>query len=244
MTQFDGQVAVVTGASSGIGRAIARKLAKLGATVCLIGRKMETLESVMREDAAISFRFRCYQADLSLVSNVQEMSHRIKRDLKVVNLLIHCAGVISGGKVENASVKNLDRQYSVNVRAPYYLTQRFLPLLRQSHGQIVFVNSSVVLREAKGGASQYSATKFALKALADSLRDEVNSDGIRVMTVYPGRTASSMQKRIHKLEGKEYRPERLLQPDDIATAIISALAMPSTSEMTDISIRPFMKPVA
>ena len=244
MTQFDGQVAIVTGAGSGIGRATAKTLAKLGATVCLIGRTMEALESLIQEDAAISSRFRCYQTELSSIRDIQKSSYRIERDLKAVNLLIHCAAEMSGGDVENASITDFDRQYFVNVRAPYYLSQRFLHLLKQSHGQIVFVNSSVVLREARAGASQYSATKYALKALADSLRDEVNSDGVRVTTVYPGRTATPMQKRIHRLEGKAYRPERLLQPDDIATAIINALNMPRTSEITDISIRPFMKPAA
>lgn len=244
MTKFDGQVAIVTGAGSGIGRATAKALAELGATVCLVGRKMETLRSLMEENAAIHSRFRCYQTELASTRDIQDLSQRIKKDSRAVNLLVHCAAVISEGNVENASIKNLDRQYSVNVRAPYYLTQRFLPLLKESHGQIVFVNSSVVLRESKGGTSQYSATKYALKALADSLRDEVNSDGVRVISVYPGRTATPMQERIHELEGKEYIPEYLSQPSDISTAIICALAMPSTSEITDISIRPFKKPVA
>jgi NADP-dependent 3-hydroxy acid dehydrogenase YdfG len=69
----------------------------------------------------------------------------------------------------------------------------------------------------------------------------VNSDGIRVLSIYPGRTATPMQEKIHKMEGKEYDPKRLLQSDDIADVVISVLSLPRTAEVTDISVRPFIK---
>src|SRR5205823_14512582 len=112
-----------------------------------------------------------------------------------------------------------------------------LPMLRASRGQVVFVNSSSGIR-AKPFSSQYDATKHALRALADSLRDEVNGDGIRVLSVYLGRTASEMQARIHATTNKPYRPELLLQPEDIAAIVLSALSLPRTAEVTDMHIRP------
>jgi NADP-dependent 3-hydroxy acid dehydrogenase YdfG len=89
--------------------------------------------------------------------------------------------------------------------------------------------------------SQYAATKHALKAVADSLRAEVNSQGIRVLSVYPGRTATPTQESLHALEGKPYRPTRLLQPEDVAAVVMNALCLPRTAEVTDIHIRPMMK---
>ena len=86
------------------------------------------------------------------------------------------------------------------------------------------------------------STKHALKAIADSLRAELNPHGVRVLSVYLGRTASEMQKRIYEKEGKPYRPELLLQPEDVASVILNALCLPGTAEVTDIHIRPMIKP--
>ena len=81
-----------------------------------------------------------------------------------------------------------------------------------------------------------------LRALADALREELNPRGIRVLTVYPGRTAGPMQETLHQLEGRPYRLDRLLQPDDVAATIMDVLSLPRTAEVTDIDIRPMLKP--
>ena len=123
---------------------------------------------------------------------------------------------------------------------PYALTQALLPMLKAQRGQVVFINSSSGIG-AKPMTAQYDSTKHALKAIADSLRGEVNAHGVRVLSVYLGRTASEMQERIHQHEGKPYRPELLLQPADVASVIMNALNLPRTAEVTDIHIRPMMK---
>ncbi len=105
----------------------------------------------------------------------------------------------------------------------------------------MFINSSAGLR-AGAGISQYAATKHALKAIADSLREEINAEGLRVLSVYPGRTATPMQASVHAMEGKAYHPERLMQPEDVAAVVINALKLPRSAEVTDISVRPLMKP--
>jgi NADP-dependent 3-hydroxy acid dehydrogenase YdfG len=116
-----------------------------------------------------------------------------------------------------------------------------LPLLRKTPGQIVFVNSSIVSGGPRSNVSQFASTQHAVRAFADTLRQEVNGDGIRVLCVYPGRTATSRQARLYEKEGKTYKPELLLQPEDIATMVVTALALPDTAEVTDISIRPMRK---
>jgi NADP-dependent 3-hydroxy acid dehydrogenase YdfG len=239
MTVFKEQVAVVTGASSGIGKAIALGLAAQGAKLCLLGRKLDTLLAIAKS-VETSPQVVSYQVDLTLDEDIQKLNSRLVEDFGQVDLLIHSAGIISLGEMKTAPVEDLDLQYRTNVRAPYALTQALLPMLIPRQGQIVFINSSAGLT-AKAGAGQYAATKYALKAIADSLRAEVNALGLRVLSVYPGRTASPMQAAIYKMEGKAYNPERLLQPEDVAACVISALSLPRTAEVTDIQVRPLVK---
>lgn len=157
--------------------------------------------------------------------------------------MIHGAGVISLAPLATVAPAEMDRHYRINVRAPLLLTQLLLPLLRASRGQIVFINSSVGVR-CKELTGAYAASKHALKAVADTLRMELNASGIRVLSVYPGNTATPMQRQICKTLGKSYAPEAMLQPDDIALAVINALAVPRTAEVTDIHIRPAQKPTS
>ena len=241
MTVLADQVAVVTGATSGIGKAIALGFAAQGTTLCLVGRKLETLEVVAESARATASRVLKYQIDLTRDKDIQDLTAHLERDVGFVDMLIHSAGVFSLGRLESEPLENLDWQYRTNVRAPYALTKALLPMLRSRRGQVVFINSSRGV-SAGAGAGQYAATKHALKALADSLREEVNADGVRVLSLFLGRTASPMQAAIHKLEGTAYYPERLLQPEDVASVVINALSLPRTAEVTDISIRPMMKP--
>ena len=236
MKPLDGQIAVVTGASSGIGKAIAVALAAQGAALCLVGRKLETLEATAECVRAKAPRVVCYQADLTIDENVRDLKAKLQREFGSIDLLIHCAGVISIGPIESAPVEDLDWQYRINVRGPYLLTQTLLPMLRTHQGQIVFINSLVGLK-AKANSSQYSVTKHALKALADSLRGEVNPDGLRVLSVFLGRTASPLQAEVHRMEGRPFRPELLVHPANVASVVLNALSLSRTAEVTDISIR-------
>jgi NADP-dependent 3-hydroxy acid dehydrogenase YdfG len=238
MKSFKGQTALITGATSAIGKAIVAALAGRGARLGLIGRNLPALGSLVESFGERAF---CYQADLALDDDMQNLTSEIQRDFDRVDIVVHNAGVISTGRVENASVEDFDVQYRINVRAPYLFTKTLLPLLKSSQGQIVFINSSLWLN-ARSGVAQYAATKYALKAIADSLREEVNADGIRVLSVFPGRTAGRMQQAIYATNHKSYHPESLLQPEDIAAVLTTALALPRTAEVTDISIRPLQKP--
>lgn len=240
MKTFTDQFAIVTGASSGIGKAIALELAEKGATLCLLGRNLQTLTAIANSIPASFPRSVCFQVDLTLDEDIHQLKARLEQDFGHVDLLVHSAGVISLGQLATAPVEDFDWQYRTNVRAPYALTQALLPLLIPRQGQIVFINSSAGLA-ARAGVGQYAATKHALKAIADSLRAEVNALGLRVLSVFPGRTASPMQAAVHALDGKAYHPESLLQPQDVAAVVLNALSLPRSAEVTDISIRPLVK---
>ncbi|HEV8585516.1 MAG TPA: SDR family NAD(P)-dependent oxidoreductase [Methylomirabilota bacterium] len=243
MGAFRDQVAVVTGASAGIGRGIALGLAAQAAAVVLVGRDAARLEDTAARARATSPHVVGHRADLAVDADIDALAARVAGEVGGVDILVHAAGVIDYGAVAGAPAAGLDAHYRTNLRAPYALTQALLPMLRARRGQVVFVNSSLGLA-TRAGAGQYAATKHALRALADTLRDEVNADGVRVTSVYPGRTASPRQAELHALEGRPYRPERLAQPEDVAAIVIAALGVARTAEITDIRIRPMLKETA
>jgi NAD(P)-dependent dehydrogenase (short-subunit alcohol dehydrogenase family) len=234
-----GRIAVVTGSSGGIGRAITIALARVGVHVCALGRNPVSLAETVSAAQQYS-KTTGFQVDLSVEEDLQTPL-RYLEEVGTLDILIHCAGAIRQDLMEYARVQDLDLQYSTNVRAPYLLTQRLLPLLSAAGGQIVFINSSVGLVAKRPDIGQYAATKHALKAIAESLREEVNPKGIRVLSVYLGRTATAMQEALFRQEGREYHPEALLQAEDIASVIVHTLSLPPTAEITDISIRPMRK---
>ena len=237
---FTDKIAVVTGASKGIGKAIALGLASHGATLYLVGRNLQRLEVVAQSTRAITPVVQTCHLDLTQDDDILKLAEGLQNDFGHIDILVHSAGIFSQGPLETAPVTDLDRQYRANVRAPYVLTQALLPMLKLRRGQIVFINSTVGLN-ARANVCQYAATQHALKAIADSLREEVNVDGVRVLSMFPGRTATPRQAAIHEIEGRDYRPELLMQPEDVVAVVINALGLPRTVEVTNISIRPLIK---
>jgi NAD(P)-dependent dehydrogenase (short-subunit alcohol dehydrogenase family) len=144
------------------------------------------------------------------------------------------------GAVEEASVGQFDIVFRTNVRAPFQLTKLLLPALRRACGDIVFVNSSAAFNSPPN-VGLYAASKAALTALADSLRHEVSSAGVRVLSVYPGRVTTPVQEATSLADNREYVPEPPLQPTDVAQLIVNALALGTTAELTDLHVRPLHK---
>jgi NADP-dependent 3-hydroxy acid dehydrogenase YdfG len=228
---------VVTGSSSGIGAAIARALMGSEASVCLVGRNSERLAQLASEAsgaAAIAI-----PTDLARSNCAESVINTVTRGFGRLDILVHCAGIMELATMAGATGADLDRHFAVNVRAPYLLTQAALPMLARAEGEVVFVNSTIV-RFPRAESGQYAATKSALNAVADSLRAEVNAQGVRVLTVFAGCTATPMQERRYRMEGRagDYAPEQLLQPEDVAATVLHAIALPRTAEITDIFIRP------
>lgn len=135
----------------------------------------------------------------------------------------------------------LAQQLAANVEAPYSLLRAVQPLLIKASGLVVFINSTQGL-SASPGVGQFAATQHAMRAIANSLREEVNSNGVRVTSVFLGRTATSRQAAIFAAEERPYTPERLIQPDDVARVVLTLFTLPTTAEVTDISLRSRLKP--
>lgn len=236
MRSLQGSIALVTGAGSGIGKAIATALARRGATVWFAGRTASKLEAAVQALPPSAARARTFACDLSQEDSAPELA----RQLGDLDILVLAAGEYASGAIADTPSETLDTLYRANLRANYRLTRSFLPTLRARAGDIVFINSSTGLG-ARPEVGAFSATNHALKALADALRSEVERDGLRVLSVYPGRTATPRLEALYAKNGQQYRPELLLQPEDIATAVLNALELPHEAEITDISLRPMAK---
>ncbi|MFZ3568016.1 SDR family oxidoreductase [Streptomyces sp. BH097] len=223
---------VITGAGSGIGAAVARRLHERGDEIFLHARDAGRAKELAAE----------YPGARTLVGDLADpdklswaFSHQTLPDR--IDSLLHIAGVVDLGKVGELTPKAWRNQLNVNLIAPAELTRHFLPQLRVAQGHVVFVNSGSGLN-AHAGWSAYGASKHGLKGLADALREEEHGNGVRVTSVYPGRTASAMQAKVHQQEGKEYDPERWIDPESIATTILMALDLPRDAEVNDLTVRP------
>lgn len=226
-----GQHALVTGAGSGIGRAIALALAREGMWVRLVGRDAVKLA---RTAADAGVETSVVAADLATPEGIAAAAACGPR----LHVLVHCAGIYLRGPMTSISPAEWSALDAVNLHAPILLTSACLPCLRAASGQVVFVNSSAGLR-AGAGVGVYAAGKHALKAAVDVLRQELNPDGVRVLSVFPGRTDTPMQRAVLAAEGRSAAPPgALMQPDDVAAMVLAALKLPRTAEVTDIMMRP------
>ncbi|GAA4818806.1 SDR family oxidoreductase [Streptomyces ziwulingensis] len=223
---------VITGAGSGIGAAVARRLHTRGDQLVLHAR-----DAGRAKELAAGF-----PGAHTLVGDLAEpdrlswaLSHQSPPDR--VDSLLHIAGVVDLGPVGELTPKAWRHQLDVNLVAPAELTRLLLPQLRVAQGHVIFVNSGSGLT-AHAEWAAYAASKHGLKALADSLRHEEHGNGVRVTSVYPGRTASPMQAKVHQQEGKEYDATRWIDPESVATALVMALDLPRDAEVNDLTVRP------
>ncbi|MFE5598894.1 SDR family oxidoreductase [Streptomyces coelicoflavus] len=223
---------VITGAGSGIGAAVARRLHARGDEVVLHARDAGRA----KELAAALPGAKTLVGDLSDPGKLSwALSHQTLPDR--VDSLLHIAGVVDLGPVGDLTPKTWTNQLNVNLVAPAELTRLLLPQLRVAQGQVIFVNSGSGLN-AHAGWAAYGASKHGLKALADALRQEEHANGVRVTSVYPGRTASPMQAKVHQQEGKDYDPAKWMDPESVATTILMALDLPKDAEVNDLTVRP------
>lgn len=227
------QVVLVAGASGGIGRAIGKELVSIGAKVILVGRSLQRLQAAFPDLAGRQVEL--LEADVTDPSAIDRIAFTVAQKGRL-DALVLCAGIYE----RSNDPKVFHQQMLANVLGPYALLQAVRSVLLKGRGQVVFVNSSQALNAA-AAVGQYAATMHAAKAIADSLRAEVNEQGVRVMTLYLGRTAGERQKSIFALEGRPYAAESLIQPADVARMIVYLLQLPMSVEVTDLMMRPMTK---
>jgi NAD(P)-dependent dehydrogenase (short-subunit alcohol dehydrogenase family) len=233
----EGRVAVITGASGGIGRALALRFAPSVQHAILIGRDAARLAQVTSEVASRGAAARPLLASFESSAELERLAGELER-LPAVSLLLHAAGEFVKQPAASLAGEDFERLLRVNLSAPYVLTRALLGPLQRGAGDVVFVNSSAV-GQRRAGLSAYGASKAGLVAVADSLRQECNPLGLRVLSVFLGATATRVQERLHAVDARDaYEPARLLQPKDVAEIIHAALALPRGAEVTDLHLRP------
>ncbi len=235
-----GRTGLVTGASGGIGRAIAVALATRGAQIWVVGRDGARLGATVGEIRARGGAVVPVIADVTRSQWIDDLVAQVGRDFSCLDILVHASGLYRRAPMAESTIEDFDNHYRTNVRTPYQLTQAMLPALSRQGGDVIFINSTQGL-SAGAGLGQYSAAQHAVKAIADSLRAEINTDYVRVTTVHLGRTATPLQETIFAAEGRSYRPECLIQPEDVADVVVTAVTLPRRAQLTSVTLWPTKK---
>ena len=220
---------LITGAGSGIGAAMAAKLSARGDDLVLLARN---------EARAAELAERFPGAQVFATDLADPASIRVP-DLERLDSVLHVAGVVDLGPVAEQPVEQLREQIDVNLVAPAVLTRLTLAAIRRARGTIVFVNSSAGL-SAGPEWSAYAASKFGLRGFADSLRGEEIERSVRVTTVFPSRTATPMQEKVHEQEGRTYDPARWIDPAVVADTILHVLDLPDGVTIPEVTVRPLV----
>lgn len=222
---------LVTGANRGIGRAVAEDLSA-DHHLILAGRD----EAALQELAATLPSAEILVAELTDHEATAAAVGRLELPGGLAGL-VHAAGVLVNGSVEQLSAADWERNFAINVTAVSELTRLLLPALRTARGTVVAVNSGSGYA-AKGDRGAYSASKFALRAWTDALRQEEAAHGVRVSSVHPGRVDTDMQHELRAAENGAYEREKYLRPASVAAAIRFALRAPAEAVVTTIDLRP------
>ena len=238
---LEGRVALVTGASSGIGEATARALSAAGAAVALGARRVDRLERVAGE---LSGPALVRELDVSDEAHARSFVQAAHDELGGLHVLVNNAGVMLLGPVADAEVEDWRRMIDVNLLGLLYCTHAALPLIAASGGGDVVNVSSVAGRRADAGAAVYNMTKFGVHAFSEALRQEALHSGIRVTTVAPGLVETELQGHNRSplvrnaLERTREQIGEPLKADDVADAIVHAVTRPKHVCVNEVVVRP------
>jgi NADP-dependent 3-hydroxy acid dehydrogenase YdfG len=247
-TDLEGTVALVTGASSGIGEAAARALADAGAAVTLVARRAERLEKLGGEIAAAGGTALPIEADVSEREQAEAAVAQAVAELGRLDVLVNNAGVMLLGPIVDAPVEEWERMIHVNLLGLLYTAHAAMPHLLEAAGKgprevadVVNI-SSVAGRIARRGSGVYNATKHGVGAFSESLRQEVTCRHVRVALVEPGAVATELQSHnrpeVREQIEKRFEDMEVLQAEDIADAIAYVVTRPRHMAVNEVLVRP------
>ncbi len=246
--RLEGSVALITGASSGIGEATASALAAEGATVALAARRRDRLEALAQRIGADAGRALVLERDVTIEAEARDAVARTVSAFGRLDTLVNNAGVMLLGPVAGADVAEWERMLDLNVRALMHCTHAALPhLLRAAEdgprrvADCVNV-SSVAGRVARSGSAVYNASKFAVGAFSEALRQEVTKKHVRVSLVEPGVVETELMSRnspaVQEIIRSRFGEMERLQADDVAQAIAFIVTRPRHVAVNELLVRP------
>lgn len=234
--KLDNKTALITGASQGIGRAIALNLASEKISLALVGRNESKLKEVAKECENFGVKVRIYPFDLAEINKIPALVEKVRTDFKALHILVNNAGTYAKGNPFESDLKEWDYALDLNFRAVYHLTNQALALIpEQDSGAIINISSIAGQMTYKGGEI-YCATKFALRAYSNCLFESVREKNIKVTCIYPGYVNTELGR------GENLDESKMIQPEDIAITVNSFLKTPLTACQTEIIIRPQRTP--
>ncbi len=228
-----GKHVVVTGASSGIGRALARAWGREGATVWMGARSAKALDEAAREVERAGGQGHALPLDVTDRASVARFAAEVGRAAPGVDVLVNNAGVGHWGPMAETDVETWDRVLATDLTGPFLVTKALLPLMRKRTGARHLVNVvSVAGKQAHAGGSTYSASKFGLKGWTEAVALELAEEGIRVLAVCPGYVNTD-------LVGGAAEAERMIQPDDLARLLVDWTFLPASVHVDEITVWPW-----
>lgn len=230
MNAVRADLALITGASKGIGRSVAKKFAESGLTILATARNESALKSLKSEIEKNGGS--CYYicADLCIPKEIEKIGNQLKSINKKVSVLVHNAGIARVGKIKSYSEKDWNESIATNLTAPFLLTKTCFPYLK--HDAHIFFINSVSGRQTFPEWAAYSVSKWGLRALADTLRQELSDSRIKVTSVYP----SSVDTPLHDSLPYEWDRKKMLKDSEVAKAIMACYQQSATVLIKEIDI--------
>ena len=239
MISLKGKVALVTGASKGIGRASALRLAEGGANIVIGATSVDLLEMLSRDITSLGVESLAEQCDVTRLSDCEGLVKQALERFGKIDILVNNAGVGFSGTIVDSDPKQAEQMVMVNILGVYYMTRAVLPsMIKQQGGDIINIGSVAGLKYSPNFA-MYSATKFAVRAFSEALRNEVQGHNIRVTLVHPGMTKTAFSDSFTKGGSPiPFDKGDILKPEDIANAIHFALTRPQGVSLNELTVRP------
>jgi len=245
--RLEGKVALVTGASSGIGQATAKALSSAGAAVAIGARSADKLKDLATELHGAGGRVVTLDLDVTDEQSATDAVQRTVDELGRIDIVVNAAGLMLLGPIVEGNTEDWRRMMSTNVLGLMYVTHAAIPhLVEQGSGDVINI-SSVAGRTAKPGSGVYNASKWAVNAFSESLRQEVTAKGVRITLVEPGAVDTALNDQItdesaRETSKKSYDSMRTLHAEDIANTILFAVTQPDHVAMNEILVRPTDQP--
>ncbi|OXB02084.1 3-ketoacyl-ACP reductase [Flavobacterium oncorhynchi] len=222
MTSLKNKNALITGAGKGIGKAIAIALAKEGVNVILVSRTQADVDQLADETNDLGVKSLALSADVSDINSINSAVEKALTEFKHIDILINSAGIASFGKFLDLEPAAFEKIIQVNLMGTYYATRAVIPnMIERQTGDIINISSTAGLN-GNALTSAYSASKFAVLGLTDSLMQEMRKHNIRVTALTPSTVATDMAKDLNLTDGN---PEKVMQSEDIAELVVAQLKL-------------------
>lgn len=234
--QLKGKVALITGASSGIGKETAKLFAKEGATVILTARHLDRLKEVRKEIENNNDRAESFAMDITNRDKINETIKDVIKKYNKIDILVNNAGIAKMGSIEDVSYGDFDAHVNVNLLGCFNCIKEIVPyMLKEKSGHIVNIITTTV-KNTKARRVAYAASKYGQAGLSNAVHEDLKDKGISVVAVYPGKTDTPIHDPY--MGQDDPKREKMLKPEEVAEIVLEAALMPAENDVKELVINP------